>query len=117
SRTPNPLPFSEKTTRPLVRIFEVVHVAEISAVLVEIQAVADQELVFDLAADVFHGDVDDALVGLVEQSADLNAFWTRALEAIKKELKSAAAVDDLLDDDDVIAADVLGDVLDDGDGA
>ena len=54
-----------------------------------------------ILSDVVGLKVDDTAVGFVEHRAGLDASCARQLEVVNKVGKRAAAVDDVLDDDDV----------------
>ena len=77
------------------------HVGQVAVLLEQIQAVAEDELVGDLLADVVGVDVDLSSGGLVQECAGLDASGTLGLDVVHQELQGVAGVNDILDDQDV----------------
>ena len=77
------------------------HVGQVAVLLEQVQAVAEDELVGDLLADVVGVDVDLSSGGLVQECAGLDASGTLGLDVIHQELQGIAGVNDILDDQDV----------------
>src|SRR6478672_9309070 len=90
---------------------------QVAVLLVVVEAVADDELVGDVEADVLHRDVDLDDVGLAQQRADLDRGGAARLEVGLDPRERQAGVDDVLDDEHVAAADVGVEVLEDADDA
>src|SRR5580693_7821589 len=86
---------------------------EVAPALVEVEAVAGEELVGDGEADV--GDrqlVEQAPVGPVEQRRADERLGVAEQERPAEVVEREAGVDDLVDDDHVAAADLQVEVLD-----
>ena len=83
----------------------------------EVHAVADDELVGDLEAYVVGFDGDEAALGLVEAGGDLQRGGLVLEHQAAEVAEGEAGVEDVFDDDDVLALDGVVDVLDELDGA
>ena len=83
----------------------------------EVHAVADDELVGDLEGYVVGFDGDEAALGFVEAGGDLQRGWFVLEHETAEVAKGEAGVEDVFDDDDVLAFDGVVDVLDELDGA
>jgi len=83
----------------------------------EVHAVADDELVGDLEADVVGLDGDEAATGFVEAGGDLEGGGLVLEHEAAEIAKGEAGVEDVFDQDDVVAFDGVVDVLDELDGA
>ena len=81
------------------------HEPEVAVVLAVVEAVADDELVRDREADVVDRDVDEAPGRLVEQRADPERAGVLAAQVAEQVVERQARVDDVLDDQDVLALD------------
>src|SRR5690606_21690341 len=79
---------------------------QVAVELAVIEAVPDDVLVGDLEADVLDVDADDTPVDLVEQRTDGQAGRLLNLQRAQHEVHRQAGVDDVLDQDDVLAANV-----------
>ena len=78
---------------------------------VEVEPVADDELVLDDEADVVQRDAHARARGLVQQGADAHAGRMAGGEVVEQELHGEAGVDDVLDDEDVLPLDRPGEVV------
>src|SRR3954447_16627989 len=89
------------------------YAAQVAVALVVVQAVADDEGVRDVEADVLH--VDRHLLGLrlAEQREDLDRGWAARVQVRHQPREGQSGVDDVLDDQHVAAADVGVEVLED----
>jgi hypothetical protein len=95
-----------------------VEIREIPMLLVEIEAVADEELVRDDEADVANGQVvDEATVRAVEERRGGERARLAELERLAQEPQCQAGVDDVLDEDHVAALDLRVEVLEQADPA
>ena len=90
---------------------------ESTVALVVVETVADDELVGDLTADIVGHEGDLAAAGLVEQGTGLDALGTLELEVTAEVRERSAGVDDVLDEDDVLALNVRVQILDKADDA
>jgi hypothetical protein len=89
-----------------------VEVREVPEALVEVEPVADEELVRDGEADVAHRDVlDEPAVRPVEQRHGGERRWGAERERLAEVVERQTGVDDVLDDDDVAAGDLRVEVL------
>jgi hypothetical protein len=89
-----------------------VEVREVPEPLVEIEPVADEELVRDGEADVAHRQVlDEAAVRAVEQGDGRQRGGSAERERLAEVVERQAGVDDVLDDDDVASGDLRVEVL------
>ena len=86
---------------------------QVAVALGEVEPVADHELVRDLEADVAHGHVDLAPLGLRQQGADLERGRLARLQVAHQVRERQPRVDDVLDDEHVPARDVDVEVLED----
>src|SRR5438309_3201654 len=93
------------------------HEAEVAVVLGVVEAVADDELVGDREPDVVDRDVDEAPGGLVEQGADPERLRVLAAQVADQVIERQAGIDDVFHDQDVLAFDRRGEVLQDPDQA
>src|SRR5665213_253194 len=82
-----------------------------------VHAVTDDEAVGDFEADVVGLDGDEAALVLVETSCDLERGRLVLQHQVAEVAEGEAGVEDVLDDDDVLAFDGVVDVLDELDGA
>ncbi len=82
-----------------------------------VHAVADDELIGDLEGDVVGLDGDESAVGLVEAGGDLERGGLVLQHHLAKEAEGEAGIEDVFDQDDVLAFDGIVDVLDELDGA
>jgi hypothetical protein len=95
-----------------------VQVRQRAVALVEVEAVADEELVRDDEADVADGQVvDEAAVRPVEQGDDGERARLAQRERLAEEAQRQSRVDDVLDQQDVAAADLGVQVLQEPDPA
>ena len=80
---------------------------EIAVVAGVVESVADDEFVVDLEADVVGGDGGGALFAFAEEDAVADAGGVAFLgEAFADGVEGAAAVEDVIDDEDVLAGEV-----------
>ena len=87
-------------------------VGQASIALVEVEAVADEELVGHREADVADGQVaDEPAVGAVEQGDGVEARRAAQRERLAQVVQRQAGVDDVLDEQDVPAGDPEVEVL------
>ena len=93
---------------------DVFHVA---VALGEVHAVADDELVRNLEANVVGFDRDEAALGFVEAGGDLERGGFVLEHQAAQVAQGETGVEDVFDDDDVLALDGVVDVLDELDGA
>ena len=82
-----------------------------------VHAVADDELIGDLEGDVVGFDGDEAALGFVEAGGDLERCGLVLEHEAAEVAEGEAGVEDVFDDDDVLAFDGVVDVLDELDGA
>ena len=82
-----------------------------------VHAVADDELVGDLEGYVVGFDGDEAALGLVEAGGDLERGRLVLEHEAAEIAEGEAGVEDVFDDDDVLAFDGVVDVFDELDGA
>ena len=68
-----------------------------------IEAVADDEFIFDLESDIFHLHVDLAAARLTEQAGRSQALRVARAKDVLEIRQREAGVDDVFDDDDVAA--------------
>jgi hypothetical protein len=95
-----------------------VQVREISVALVQVEAVADVELVRDGEADVPDGQVaDEAAVRAVEERGDRDRAGRAQPERPAEVVERQPGVDDVFHDQEVPAADVGVEVLEQADAA
>src|SRR3954462_9020984 len=78
-------------------------VGQVPVALGVVQAVADDELVRDVEADVAHRDLDLDRVGFAQQRADLEAGRLPAAEVLQQPGQGEAGVDDVLEHQHVLA--------------
>ncbi len=83
----------------------------------EVHSVSDDELVGDLEGYVIGFDGDEAALGLVEAGGDLERGGLVLEHQAAEIAEGEAGVEDVLDDDDVLALDGVVDVLDELDGS
>jgi len=89
-----------------------VQVGKVAVALVEVEAVADEELVGDREAHVAHRQVlDESPVGPVEQRRRGQRRRVAERQGLAEVVEGKARVDDILDDDDVAAGDLRVEVL------
>ena len=87
-------------------------VGQVAPALVEVEAVADEELVGDGEADVVDREVfDQAAIGPVEQRDDAQARRLAQAEQLAEVVQRQAGVDDVLDEQHVEPGDGDGGVL------
>lgn len=82
-----------------------------------VEAVADDELVGNVEADPLDVDRDLGRLGLPQEGADLQGGGLAGAEVRQQPGQGQAGVDDVLDDQDVLALDVGVEVLEDPDDA
>jgi len=82
-----------------------------------VHAVADDELVGDLEGYVIGFDGDEAALGLVETGCDLQRCRFVLEHEAAEVAEGEAGIEDVFDDDDVLAFDGVVDVLNELDGA
>jgi hypothetical protein len=82
----------------------------------KVHAVADDELVGDLEGYIVGFDGDEATLGFVEAGGDLQRGGLVLEHQAAEVAKGEASVEDVFDDDDVLALDGVVDVLDELDG-
>jgi hypothetical protein len=82
-----------------------------------VHAVADDELVGDLEGYVVGFDGDEAAIGFVETGCDLERCGFVLEHEAAEVAEGEAGVEDVFDEDDVLAFDGVVDVLDELDGA
>jgi hypothetical protein len=93
-----------------------VQVGQVPVPLVEIEAVADEELVGNREPDVPHGEVvDEPAVGAVEQGRGGQRGGIAQPEGLAEVVEGEAGVDDVLDDEHVPAGDLGVEVLEEAD--
>src|SRR5207253_2578363 len=85
-------------------------VGEVAVLALEVEPVADHEAVLDREALVVDGDLALAARGLVEERADLERLRVADAERIEEEVHREAGVDYVLDYEDVLSRDGLGEV-------
>jgi hypothetical protein len=91
-------------------------IGELAIALLEIEAVADVELVRDDEAHVAHREVvDEAPVRPVEQGHGRDRGRAAEVERAHEVVERQPSVDDVLDDQHVAAADIEVEVLEDPD--
>jgi len=93
---------------------DVVHIAVVLGI---VHAVANDELVGDAEGDIVGLDGDKAACGFVEAGGDLERGWLVLEHEAAQIAEGQAGVEDVLDDDDVLAFDGVIDVLDELDGS
>lgn len=87
-------------------------IRQVAVALLEIEAVADEELVGDGEADVAHRQVvDQAPVGAVEQGRAAERAWPAQVEDAAQVVERQAGVDHVLDDEQVAPPDLDVQVL------
>src|SRR5262249_14911643 len=92
-------------------------VRKIAKALGEVEAVADDELVFDREAEIVDFDLDASACGLVKQRADMHGARLPRAEQVHQMRDGQASVDDIFDDENVFSRDRLREVLGDLDDA
>ena len=92
-------------------------VVDASVALGVVHAVADDELVGDLEGYVVGFDGDEAALGFVEAGGDLERRGFVLEHEAAEIAEGEAGVEDVFDDDDVLAFDGVVDVLDELDGS
>ncbi len=90
---------------------------QVPVTLGHIQPVPDHELVLDREAQIVDLHADAGSRGLVQERADLDGARVARLEEIHQVRDRQPRVDDVLDDEDVLAGDGLGEVVRDLDDA
>ena len=83
----------------------------------EVHAVANDELIWDLEGYVVGFDGDEAAGRFVETGGDLEGGWLVLEHQAAKVAEGKAGVEDVFDDDDVLAFNGVVDVFDEFDGA
>src|SRR5436190_22926688 len=91
------------------------HVVEVAVTLGEVEAVAEHEVVFDLESGAPRRGGNDPPHRLVEEGAHFQPAGLAAAKLAEDVGEGEAGVDDVLDEDDVPAADVELEILDDTD--
>jgi hypothetical protein len=92
-------------------------VGEVAVALGVVHAVADDEEVGDGEANVVGLDFFDAAGGLVEQRGDAQGLGVVLKEELAQVSEGEAGVENVFDDQDVLAFDGLVEILDELDGA
>jgi hypothetical protein len=93
-----------------------VEIRKVPEALVQVEAVADEQLVGDGEADVADGEVlDEAAVGTVEQRDGGERARRAQRERLAEVVERETGVDDVLDDHDVPAGDLRVEVLEQAD--
>jgi len=92
-------------------------VVDVAVAFGEVHAVANDELVGDLEAYVVGLDGDEAAIGLVEAGGDLERGGFVLEHEAAEITESETGIEDVFDDDDVLALDGVVDVFDELDGA
>jgi hypothetical protein len=93
-----------------------VEVGQVAVALVQVEAVADEELVGDGEADVAHGQVlDEAPIGAVEECGGGERSGGAERQRLAEVVEREAGVDDVLDDHDVASGDLGVEVLEQAD--
>ena len=91
-------------------------VRKVPEALVEIEAVADEQLVRHGEADVAHGEiVNQAPVRAVEERRSSERPWLAQAQRLAEVVECETRVDDVLDDDHVAARDLGVEVLEEAD--
>ena len=75
--------------------------------LVVVEAIADDEVIGDFHGGIFDVQGDLQLSGLDEERTDMDGFGVMGAELVKHHLHRIARVDDILDDDDGTARDII----------
>jgi hypothetical protein len=89
-----------------------VQVGQVAVALADVEAVADEQLVGDGEPDVAYGQIlDEPSVGPVEQRHDGERRRAAERERLAEVVEREARVDDVLDDQDMAAGDLLVQVL------
>jgi hypothetical protein len=102
-----------KKTRASARVFQrsiscvFRYVGEISVIIVAIKTVADDEKIGNSEVHLIRLEVNDSAVGLIQKGDDSEGEGISFLQDRNDLLERSARVDDVLDDDDVIIADIL----------
>src|SRR5262249_47442566 len=91
-------------------VLESVDFREVSIQAVDVEPIADHEVVGNGEAHVIQRDVDLAAFDLVEQGADLEAPGVPRLEVPAKVVRGPPRVDHVLDEDDVASLDGAGEI-------
>jgi len=94
-----------------------VDVLEVAVVFGVVHAVADDEVVGDFEGDVVGLDGDEAALGFVEAGGDLEGGGLVLEHEAAEVGEGKAGVEDVFDEDDVLAFDGIVDVLDELDGS
>jgi hypothetical protein len=91
---------------------ENMEVGQVAVALIQVEAVADEQLVRDREADITHGQVlDEPPVRPVEQRHRGEGAGGAEGERLAEVVERQAGVDDVLDDDDVAAGDLRVEIL------
>jgi hypothetical protein len=94
-----------------------VQIGQAAVALVDVEPVAGIELVRDHEPDVAHRQVvDEAAVRSVEERDDGERRGAPQAERLDEEVERQPGIDDVLDDDDVTAADLYVEILEEPDG-
>jgi hypothetical protein len=95
-----------------------VDVREVAVALVQVEAVADEELVGNGEADVAHREVlDEAAIRAVEQGDGRHRARVAEQQRLAQVVHRQPGVDDVLDDQDVAAVDAGVEILEQPDSA
>ena len=97
--------------------WEEADVVDVAVVFGEVHTVADDELVGDFKAYIVGLDGDEAAVGFVEAGCDLEGRGLVLEHEATEIAQGEAGVEDVFDDDDVLALNRIVDVFDEFDGA
>jgi len=78
-----------------------INISQIAALLVVVEAIADDEVVGNLEGSILDVEWHLQLLGLHEQGADVDGGRIARAEGFNHALHGATCVDDVLDDDDM----------------
>src|SRR5262249_14283575 len=101
------------TSPPVDRRAQAPDVGQIAVSLGVVEAVTDHEFIGDVESDVFDLHIYLHGVGLTQQRHDVDAVGVAGLEILEQPVERETAVDDVFDDEDVLAGDVAVEVFED----
>src|SRR5581483_3931645 len=78
-------------------------VAQVAVILREIESIAYDEFVGDLETDIRHLDRALSAIGLIQQGRDAQRFGAALFQYVDQVVQRDAAVDDVFDDENVMA--------------
>ena len=90
-------------------------IGQISVILAVVKAVAHDEIVRHGKAGVVNGNADLSSLGLIQQSAEANGRRAAVLEHFENVGQGKAAVQNVLNNDNVLACDIVVKVLENAD--